>query len=201
VTGAVGVLALQGDFAPHGAALARLGVDAREVRAPRDLAGLSHLVLPGGESTTLWHLLELFGLVAPLVARHRAGELALFGTCAGAILLGRDGGERPPRLGLLDCEVARNAYGTQLDSFTRRLFVAALGRELDCVFIRAPKLRTVGPGVEVLARDGDDPILVRAPALLAATFHPELTSDPGVHELFLAMDPSVRAPCTAARAG
>jgi 5'-phosphate synthase pdxT subunit len=202
LTHAVGVLALQGDFAPHGAALARLGVDAREVRAPRDLASLSHLVLPGGESTTLWHLLELFGLVEPLVARHRAGELALFGTCAGAILLGRDGGERPPRLGLLDCAVARNAYGTQLDSFTRRLSIPVLGRELDCVFIRAPKLRTVGPGVEVLARDGDDPILVRAPALLAATFHPELTNDPGVHELFLTMDPATaRLQNPSARAG
>jgi 5'-phosphate synthase pdxT subunit len=202
VSDAVGVLALQGDFAPHAAALARLGVQAREVRAPRDLTGLSHLVLPGGESTTLWHLLELFGLRAPLVERHRAGELALFGTCAGAILLGRGGGERPPRLGLLDCQVVRNAYGTQVDSFTRRIALAALGRELDCVFIRAPKIRTVGPGVEVLARDGDDPILVRAPALLAATFHPELTGDSGVHALFLAMDPAAaRSPSAAARAG
>ena len=201
MTDTVGVLALQGDFAPHGAALARLGVSAREVRAPRDLHGLSHLVLPGGESTTLWHLLELFDLREAIVTRHRAGELALFGTCAGAILLGRNDGERPPRLGLLDCTVTRNAYGTQLDSFTRALRVDALGRELDCVFIRAPKIRTIGPGVEVLARDGDDPILVRAPALLAATFHPELTSDSGVHALFLGMDPAARGWTPAARVG
>ena len=116
-----GVLALQGSCEPHCAALARLGVAAREVRGPQDLEGLSHLVLPGGESTTLHHLLRLFGLLDPLVARHRAGTLALFGTCAGAILLSRGCGGKPPTLGLLDVEVRRNAYGRQKDSFTREI--------------------------------------------------------------------------------
>lgn len=181
----VGVLALQGDVAPHREAFAALGVEAREVRRPVELDGLSHLVLPGGESTTLHHLLELFGLGAEIVRRHRARELALFGTCAGAILLGRGDGQRPPRLGLLDAVVSRNAYGRQVDSFAKPIFCAALGRDLHCVFIRAPKFAAVGPGARVLARDGEDPILVEGPGLLAATFHPELGGDSAVHRYFL----------------
>ncbi len=185
----VGVLALQGASAAHVAAFARLGVDAREVRAPRDLDGLSHLVLPGGESTTIHRLLELFGLRAPLVERFRSGDLRLFGVCAGAILLGRENGLRPPRLGLLDGDVERNAYGRQVDSFTRPLHaeVDGLGG-LRGVFIRAPKLGALGDGVRVLARDGADPVLVEAPGVLAATFHPELSGSDAVHARFLARE-------------
>jgi 5'-phosphate synthase pdxT subunit len=179
----IGVLALQGASAPHRAAFARLGVEAREVRAPRDLDGLTHLVLPGGESTTLHHLLTLFGLWQPIAERHRAGELALFGTCAGAILLARTSDERPPTLGLLDATVERNAYGRQIDSFTRPIELA--GRAFPAVFIRAPRFTALGPEVQVLARAGEDAVALEAPGLLATTFHPELTDDPWFHRRFL----------------
>ena len=181
----VGVLALQGASEPHIAAFDRLGVEAREVRAPSQLADLTHLVLPGGESTTIQHLMSLFGLWKPIRRRHRAGDLALFGTCAGAILLGREDGRRPPRMGLLDAQLERNAYGTQLESTTRTLHLEAFDRDLRCVFIRAPRFVALGPGVRVLACEGDDPVLVEAPGLLAATFHPELSDDPLLHRHFL----------------
>ncbi|MCY3001326.1 MAG: pyridoxal 5'-phosphate synthase glutaminase subunit PdxT [Planctomycetota bacterium] len=184
----VGVLALQGGFEPHVAMLARLGVRAREVRSVEALRAVTHLVLPGGESTTLHHLLRLFGMWDELGARFRAGELALFGTCAGAILLGRGDGERPPRLELLDAVLARNAYGRQVDSFTRELDV--LGLPMACTFIRAPRIVSVGPDVRVLAQLEADPVLVEARGLLAATFHPELGLDPRVHERFLALEPA-----------
>lgn len=187
----VGVLALQGASAPHREAFARLGVATREVRAPHELEGLTHLVLPGGESTTLHHLLVLFDLWQPIADRHRAGELALFGTCAGAILLARDCGEKPPTLGLLDAELERNAYGRQIDSFTREITLADEAiqprRSFPAVFIRAPRISAVGAGVRVLARDGEQPLALEAPGLLACTFHPELTDDPWFHERFLAM--------------
>ncbi len=182
---AVGVLALQGEAAAHREVFAGLGVAAREVRSREDLAGLTHLVLPGGESTTLHHLLQLFDLQREIVRRYRAGELALFGTCAGAILIGSGNGERPPRWGLLDAILERNAYGRQVDSFTRDLHLEAFGSELHCVFIRAPRFSYVGAGARVLARLGDEPILVEGPRLLAATFHPELAGDPLVHRYFL----------------
>ncbi len=191
---AAGVLALQGACEDHRAAFARLGVEAREVRRPADLDGLSHLVLPGGESTAIHHLLELFGLREPILERYRRGQLALFGTCAGAILLGRGDGERPPRFGLLDAVLERNAYGRQVDSFSRKLWLEGLGVEVRCVFIRAPKVAGVGPGARVLARDGDDPILLEGPGLVAATFHPELSGDPVVHEYFLTAHPSPPSP-------
>ncbi len=183
---AVGVLALQGGVAPHFEAFSALGVEAREVRRRSDLAGVTHLVLPGGESTTLHHLLELFDLGDEIVRRHRSGELALFGTCAGAILLGHGDGERPPRFGLLDAVLERNAYGRQVDSFSERVrFDVFGGRELACVFIRAPRFLGVGSGARVLARLDGEPILVAGPGLLAATFHPELGGDPLIHRWFL----------------
>ncbi len=179
----VGVLALQGASAPHRAALARLGVDAREVRAPDDLEGLTHLVLPGGESTTLHHLLTLFGLWQPIADRQRAGELALFGTCAGAILLARTSDSRPPTLELLDAAIERNAYGRQIDSFSRTIELA--GHPFPAIFIRAPRFTELGPEVRVLARDGEHAVALEAPGLLATTFHPELTDDPWFHRRFL----------------
>ena len=187
---AVGVLALQGASAPHREIFARLGVDAREVRAPEALEGLTHLVLPGGESTTLHHLLELFGMWELLAERHRAGTLALFGTCAGAILLGRTADARPPTLGLLDAELERNAYGRQIESFRGSVTVVPADGdselELTAPFIRAPRIRSVGPGVRVLARHGDEPAALEAPGLLATTFHPELGESTWFHARFLA---------------
>ncbi len=185
------MLALQGACDPHLEAVRTLGLEAREVRAPRHLVGLTHLVLPGGESTTMHHLLELFELLRPISARHRAGELALLGTCAGTILLSKSCGGHPPTLGLLDVEVERNAYGRQVDSFTRSIriepaiTIEPAGAELHGVFIRAPRFTRIGAGVQVLARADDDPVLVQSPGILAATFHPELAGDPLLHRRFL----------------
>lgn len=182
----VGVLALQGAARPHLELLASLGVDATTVRAPGELERVTHLVLPGGESTTQRRLLVRFELWELLRERHRAGELALFGTCAGAILLAR-GGAPGERLGLLDAEVERNAYGRQRASDERE--VDALGEVRRVPFIRAPRIRAVGAGARVLARIGDEPVAVEAPGLLACTFHPELVGDGRFHRRFLGSSP------------
>ncbi len=188
-----GVLCLQGSSEPHLARLRDLGFAPREVRQCKDLDGLTHLILPGGESTTIRHLLDLFGLTRELIERHRDGRLCLFGTCAGAILLGQEDGTRPPRLGLLDVAVTRNAYGRQVDSFSTEL--ALMLEEIDDhspfhgVFIRAPRFARIGPTVRVLARRDEEAVLVEAPGLLAATFHPELTRDLRVHRHFVEMVP------------
>ena len=180
-----GVLALQGSSEPHLDRLRELGVEAREVRCPEALEGLTHLILPGGESTTFHHLMELFGVRDAIAAHHRRG-MALFGTCAGAILLGRDEGIRPPRFGLLDASFARNAYGRQIDSFTAEVPLASFGDPaFSCVFIRAPRIIETGPEVEILGRHGAEPILVRSGNVLAATFHPELTPDLRIHRYFV----------------
>ncbi|MBL8692738.1 MAG: pyridoxal 5'-phosphate synthase glutaminase subunit PdxT [Planctomycetes bacterium] len=198
-----GVLALQGASDPHLRALAACGVKPMEVRTQAELDAVTHLVIPGGESTTMHHLLTLFDLWNPIRERASAGTLSLFGTCAGAILLGRaPRGEesRPPRLGLLDAVVERNAFGRQVDSFVEELPLAGLdgdggsgGPPFLCTFIRAPRIRSVGPAVEVLGSRRGEPILVRAPGLLASTFHPELTGDVRIHRLFLQVVPSPSA--------
>jgi 5'-phosphate synthase pdxT subunit len=190
----VGVLALQGASKPHLAAFSRVGVEAREVRSRDDLARVSHLVIPGGESTTIRHLLDLFGMSEAIVAAHRDGRLALLGTCAGAILLGQDDGTRPRRLALLDATLARNAYGRQVDSFSAELALELPGERgaapFHGVFIRAPRFARLGPGVRVVARRGEDPVLVEAQGVMAATFHPELTDDLRIHRRFLATAPA-----------
>ena len=183
----VGVLALQGDVEKHLAAIERCGAARRRVRVPADLAGLSALILPGGESTTISKGLDRHGLIEPIRHFARAGG-ALLGTCAGAILLARESRNHPvPTLGLIDVEAERNAYGTQVDSF-----VAPAGagsrpewRGMECVFIRAPRLAAPGPGVEILARVDGEPVLVRQGRRLACTFHPELTEDLRVHAALL----------------
>ena len=180
---ALGVLALQGDFAAHAAVLRGLGEEVVEVRRVADLQGLAGLAIPGGESTALLRLMRGEPWFDALRAFHARGG-ALFGTCAGAILLARDGGGTPPTLGLLDVAVQRNAYGRQVDSCARSLTVE--GREgFRGVFIRAPRLVELGPRVHVLARAGADPVAIEAPGLLATTFHPELTEDPWFHAHFL----------------
>jgi len=187
----VGVLAIQGDVAAHTRALARAGAEAVPVLREKDLDGLAALVLPGGESTTIAKGLARLGLYEPLRAFARAGH-PILGTCAGAILLAKRVENRPVEtLGLLDATAVRNAYGTQVDSFAASADPgAAVGLEgLRCVFIRAPRLRELGPGVEVLARVDGEPVLVREGNLLAATFHPELTEDPRVHALLLQKPP------------
>ena len=178
----IGVLAVQGNFREHAAMLRRLGADAIEVRKPEQLEGLDGLVVPGGESTTFMRLMRLYGLDEAV--RSFAGPL--FGTCAGMIVLDRN------HLGLMDIDVERNAYGRQVASFEADLELADDDKPLRGVFIRAPRVRDIGPDVEVLAEHAGEPVLVRQGRFLAAAFHPELTEDTRVHERFLE-ELSVRA--------
>jgi pyridoxal 5'-phosphate synthase pdxT subunit len=183
----VGILAVQGDFEKHAAMLSRMGVDHVFVRTPRDLEGVDAVILPGGESTTQWKFLFEEGLDKSLAA-HAAKGGAIFGTCAGAILLARE--VRNPAqqsLGLADITVIRNAYGRQLASEVRQGVTAISPEPIEMVFIRAPIIERVGPGVSVLANSEDQPVLIRQGRLLVATFHPELTMDSTVHAYFLRM--------------
>ena len=171
----IGVLALQGNFREHAAMLRRLGAEPVEVRKPEQLEGLDGLVVPGGESTTFVRLMRLYGLEDAI----RRFEQPILGTCAGLIVLDRD------HLGLVDVEVARNAYGRQVSSFEADLELAGDDEPLRGVFIRAPRVTAAGDGVEVLAKLDGEPVLLRQGRFLVATFHPELTDDTRVHELFL----------------
>ena len=194
---AVGVLALQGDVEAHAAALARLGVPARPVRTADEIRESAGLVLPGGESTTMWKLMEGTGIAEAIVQLARRGD-PVFATCAGVIVASRRI-ERPSRdgLGILDATTVRNAYGRQLDSAV--VVLTDLDREafgdeaLEAVFIRAPKLTGLGPRVEVLARRDGDPVLVRQVNVVAATFHPELAADLRIHRLVFATALTARA--------
>jgi 5'-phosphate synthase pdxT subunit len=183
----VGVLAIQGDFEAHAGALERAGAEAVLVRRAKELDGLDALVLPGGESTTIAKGIDRLALHEPLRSFAESGRSVL-GTCAGAILLAARVENHPVRsLGLLDVTAVRNAFGTQVDSFVAEADPgAAAGLDgLRCVFIRAPRLIDPGPGVEVLARVDGDPVLIRQGRVYAATFHPELGTDPRVHRLIV----------------
>jgi len=171
----VGVLAVQGNFREHAAMLRRLGAEPVEVRKPEQLEGLDGLIVPGGESTTFIRLMRLYGLDEAI----RAFGGPIMGTCAGMIVLGKD------HLGLADVEVDRNAYGRQVSSFEADLELAGSKEPLRGVFIRAPRVRAIGDDVEVLAEHDGRPVLVRDGRILVASFHPELTEDSRVHELFL----------------
>jgi 5'-phosphate synthase pdxT subunit len=183
-----GVLALQGAFREHREVLDALGVEAGEVRVPEHLGGIDALFIPGGESTTIAKLLDTSGLREPLRAALTDG-LPAFGTCAGLILLADDvGGDdvrAPAPLGVLDCAVARNAYGRQRESFEARLAVDGLDGAFPGVFIRAPVIERVGRAVEVLAVHDGHPVLARQGAIWGATFHPELAGDLRLHQRFL----------------
>jgi pyridoxal 5'-phosphate synthase pdxT subunit len=183
----VGILAVQGDFEAHATTLARLGVDYKFVRTPRDLDGVEAVILPGGESTTQWKFLIEEGLDKSLLAHAERGG-AIFGTCAGAILLAKE--VRNPAqqsLGLADMTVIRNAYGRQLASEVRHEVTAISLEPIEMVFIRAPIIDRVGPDVLVLAKSEGQPVLILQGRILIATFHPELTTDNTVHEYFLRM--------------
>jgi 5'-phosphate synthase pdxT subunit len=181
----VGILAVQGDFAAHAGLLHSLGAETLEVRRVADLEACDALVLPGGESTTQLKFLQGEGLF-DAIRKFAADKQPVFGTCAGAILLATDVRHPPQQsLGLLDMTVLRNAYGRQLasDVFWGRSKLEP--GPMEMVFIRAPVIEKVGPGIEVLAEHGGKPVLVQKENLLAATFHPELTSDTTVHRYFL----------------
>jgi pyridoxal 5'-phosphate synthase pdxT subunit len=184
----IGVLALQGAFGAHRARLADLGVEAPEVRRPADVADLDALVMPGGESTTMSTLLTSSGLFDELKAMISDG-LPVFGTCAGMILLAsevHDGRADQRSFGALDITVQRNGYGRQLESFETDLDVAGLPEApFHGVFIRAPRVESAGPHVEVLAEHRGDPVLVRQGHVMAAAFHPELTADHRLHARFV----------------
>ena len=180
----IGVLAIQGNYANHAQALAEAGANPVEVRKPGELAGLDGLVLPGGESTTMLKFLEKHSFFEAL--QQFCGSRPVFGTCAGVILLAREVLNPPQRsLGLLDATVERNAYGRQIDSVIITAETALAGGPLEMVFIRSPRIRETGSGVEVLARRDGFPVLVRERNILAATFHPELSHDRRVHRLFV----------------
>jgi 5'-phosphate synthase pdxT subunit len=182
----IGVLALQGAYDAHAKTLTTLGATPRLVRTPAQLEGLDGLIMPGGESTTMLKFLDrnkFFDVLETFVR-----TTPTFGTCAGAILLAARV-ENPPQrsLAALDITVERNAYGRQIDSTILHATTALPGPPLEMVFIRAPRITATGPGVEILARRDGFPTLVRSGNLLAATFHPELSRDPRVHQLFLAI--------------
>ncbi|HSL98416.1 MAG TPA: pyridoxal 5'-phosphate synthase glutaminase subunit PdxT [Candidatus Deferrimicrobiaceae bacterium] len=192
----IGVLAVQGDFAEHAAMLRAVGVEPVEVRLPEQLQGLSGLCLPGGESTTQRRLIERWDLRQPLLDFAATGA-PLFGTCAGMIIMAREisGGEAPV-LSLLDVTVERNAFGRQLDSFETDLTVPVLGDQpMHGVFIRAPIVKRVGPGVDVLATLDDGRIVaVRERNVIATAFHPELAGEPRFHRLVATMAAEHREP-------
>jgi pyridoxal 5'-phosphate synthase pdxT subunit len=182
----IGVLAIQGDFAAHARALEEAGADAVEVRKAAELEGLDGLILPGGESTTFLKFLERDGFLESL--QRFVAQKPAFGTCAGCILLARNVSHPAQEsLAVLDISVERNAYGRQIDSAIRTGETKLPGGPLEMVYIRAPRISSVGPDVEVMAERDGYPVLVRQGRLLAATFHPELSSDRRVHKLFVDM--------------
>jgi len=184
----VGVLAIQGDFAEHIAAMNEVeGAEAFQVRKASEIADLDGLIIPGGESTTIGKICEMFGVDQAIIAAHARG-MAIWGTCAGLIYMANDiaGYPEQQRLGLLNCRVKRNAFGRQVDSFETDLQVTGLqGGETRAVFIRAPYVETAGEGVEVLSVFNDRIVAVRQGKLLGTAFHPELTDDRRVQQFFL----------------
>ena len=185
----IGVLAVQGDFLEHRQALGRLGIEAPEIRLPSQLDEIDGLIIPGGESTTIVQLIDMYGFRESLRQRLQEG-MAIWGTCAGMIVIAnRLTDKRPDPLRLMDIEVSRNAFGRQLDSFEADIeFEDIEGAPFHCVFIRAPVVNSVGESVRVLAvLDDGRPVAVRQGRMLATAFHPELTEDSRIHELFVRM--------------
>jgi pyridoxal 5'-phosphate synthase pdxT subunit len=182
----VGVLAIQGDYEAHKARLEELGAEVTLVRKPEQLGAIDAIVIPGGESSTFLNFLAERGFLDKL--KNFVTTKPTFGTCAGAILLAKQV-DNPPQqsLGALDIRIRRNAYGRQIDSSIRQASTQLNGGPLEMVFIRAPKIVEAGEGVEVLARERGDPVLVRQGRIMAATFHPELSPDTRVHQEFLKM--------------
>ena len=185
----IGVLAVQGDFAEHCHVLRSVGVTATEVRLPKHLEGLDGLIIPGGESTTLSRLMSLYDLREPVADMANRGK-AVWGTCAGMIMLANEITEEDPvPMGLMDVGVQRNAFGRQVDSFEQDLLVKGLGeREYHAIFIRAPVIIRVGEAVETLAALSDGrPVAVQQGKMMATSFHPELTADARIHRYFVSL--------------
>ena len=183
----VGVLALQGDFREHLAAVEALGAEGLEVRLPADLDAIDALIIPGGESTTIGRLATLYGMIDPL-RKHLQAGMPAYGTCAGMIFLGRAVTEgTQPLLEVLDVVVERNAFGRQNESFETDLDVNGLDEPMHAVFIRAPLIDEAGSEVDILAEHGGRPVVVREGNILASSFHPELTDDLRLHQMLIDM--------------
>ena len=188
----VGVLALQGAYASHLQTFTCLGVQVLEVRTPEDLENIDRLVIPGGESTTISMLLDSNGMRVPIQESISEG-MPVFGTCAGMIVLARevlDGRDDQKPLGAIDITVRRNAFGRQGDSFESEIEVSGLDEPFPSVFIRAPIVESIGEGVEVYARVDEKIVLCGTDSILVASFHPELSNDGRIHEMFLSLEPS-----------
>lgn len=182
----VGVIDFQGGVEEHVKAFKQLTPNVIRVKYPEQLASLTHLVIPGGESTVIGRYMRSSGLdkeLVALVAEDKANELAVWGTCAGAIILGSSNSDYA--LNLIDVEIERNAYGRQINSFQKQIFSSNLGQNIEAVFIRAPIIKKVGPNVEILAQDTNTPVLCREGNILISTFHPELTNQLIVQQYFL----------------
>ena len=183
----IGVLAIQGDFLEHRKMLDSIGIESKEVRLPDELENLEGLIIPGGESTTIVQLIDIYGLRAPLVDKVNQG-LAIWGTCAGMIVIAKNlKDRRPDPLGLMDIEVSRNAFGRQIDSFETDLDIQGMdGPPMHAIFIRAPLVTQIGTDVEILAEvDDGKPVAVKQNRIIATSFHPELTEDSRMHSMFV----------------
>ena len=185
----IGILAVQGDFAEHKLMLTNLDIDAVEIRLPEQLEDIDGLIIPGGESTTIAQLLDIFDIKNSIITKAKSG-MPIWGTCAGMIMLANSlTDKRPTPLKLMNTVVSRNAFGRQIDSFEENIEIKAIGHpEYRGIFIRAPMFIQIGEGVEVLGKLNDNnPVLVREKNLLASSFHPELTPDTRIHEYFIKM--------------
>ena len=180
----IGVLALQGDFKEHIEMLKKCNVNAVEIRMPQDLKNIDGLIIPGGESTTMGSLMQRHGLDKEIIKKHKEG-MAIYGTCAGAILLSKNiAKSRQPRLNLLDISVKRNDYGRQIESFESELKIDKIGK-FKGIFIRAPVIEKVSNEIKILSKLNSKPVLIQQKNILASTFHPELTGDKRIHEYFV----------------
>lgn len=186
----IGILSLQGDIEEHELALKRLQKESIRIKNLEDLEDLTHLIIPGGESTTMSLFLKDSPLKAAIQQKVQSGELKVFGTCAGAILLAKkvDPPEKVEHMDLMDVDISRNAYGTQMDSFETEIEFLPQKKKIHAVFIRAPKVTGVGESVKILAKDGENPVLLKQGNILLSTFHPEYLEDPVIHEYFLGME-------------
>ena len=185
----IGVLAIQGDFREHGLMLDSIGQNWDEIRLPDQLNDLDGLIIPGGESTTIVQLIDTYNLRMP-IQRLASNGLAIWGTCAGMIVVAKTlSDKKPVPLGLMDITVSRNAFGRQIDSFETTVSVTGIkGEPIHAVFIRAPQILNMGPNVDILSRlENGNPVTVRENKILATSFHPELTEDTRMHELFVSI--------------
>lgn len=183
----IGVLALHGGFAEHQQVLQKLGHESVLVRSVEDLQGMTHLILPGGESTVMAKMMKETGIDTQIIKKVTDGSLAVFGTCAGAILLSKkaSGKNAPESLSLIDIEIDRNAYGTQTQSFRTKVDVTGINQSIEAAFIRAPIITKVGDDVNILASHDGNPVIVQSGRILASTCHPEVCGETALHQAFL----------------